>query len=72
VPAFAQGGKDACQGDSGGPLMVKNAEDDQSNRNGQLWAWMRQKDAYGAYTRLSAFQSWLQRAMDAASASSKP
>jgi len=53
--------------------MVKNAEG-RFNQIGMA-SFGRdadKKDAYGAYTRLSAFQSWLQRAMDAASASSKP
>jgi secreted trypsin-like serine protease len=56
-----EGGKDSCQGDSGGPLVAKTA-DGEFKQIGVV-SFGRQcaaKEAYGVYTRVSAFQNWLQ------------
>jgi secreted trypsin-like serine protease len=56
-----EGGKDSCQGDSGGPLVTKAA--DGKYRQIGVVSFGRQcaeKDAFGVYTRVSAFESWLQ------------
>ncbi|CAN7725021.1 trypsin-like serine protease [Bradyrhizobium sp. LjRoot220] len=69
-----EGGKDSCQGDSGGPLVTKAA--DGGYRQIGVVSFGRQcaaKEAYGVYTRVSAFEPWLQQntkialAQDAAS-----
>ncbi|WP_434762755.1 trypsin-like serine protease [Vibrio fortis] len=54
-----QGGKDSCQGDSGGPIVVKT-----NNSYEQLGivSWgvgCAQADAYGVYTNISHFESWI-------------
>jgi secreted trypsin-like serine protease len=57
-----EGGKDSCQGDSGGPLVAK-AADGEFKQIG-IVSFGRQcavKDGYGVYTRVSAFQDWLQQ-----------
>ncbi len=57
-----EGGKDSCQGDSGGPLVAKTA-DGEFKQIGVV-SFGRQcaaKEAYGVYTRVSAFQDWLQQ-----------
>jgi secreted trypsin-like serine protease len=56
---YAQGSKDSCQGDSGGPIVVKT-----NNSYEQLGivSWgvgCAQADAYGVYTNISNFESWL-------------
>ena len=57
-----EGGKDSCQGDSGGPL-VANAGGDEFKQIGivSFGRGCAEKEAYGVYTRVSAFQDWLQR-----------
>jgi secreted trypsin-like serine protease len=57
-----EGGKDSCQGDSGGPLVAKAA--DGSFRQIGVVSFGREcaaKEAYGVYTKVSAFESWLQQ-----------
>jgi secreted trypsin-like serine protease len=57
-----EGGKDSCQGDSGGPLVTKAA--DGGFRQIGVVSFGRQcaaKEAYGVYTRVSAFETWLQQ-----------
>lgn len=58
---FASGGTDSCQGDSGGPLLVPNRD-----RTGYLQAGITsfgdgcaRPDAYGVYTRVGMFKSWI-------------
>jgi hypothetical protein len=49
--------KDACTGDSGGPLVVAVSG---SYKLAGLVSWGSSKcDTYGAYTRLSLFESWI-------------
>jgi hypothetical protein len=58
---LAEGGKDSCQGDSGGPLVTK-ALDGEYRQIGVV-SFGRQcalKDTPGVYSRVSAFQDWLQ------------
>jgi secreted trypsin-like serine protease len=61
---FPQGGTDACQGDSGSPLVVQTATD-----NGSVWQQVgivsygegcAQANRYGVYTRVSAFEHFIQ------------
>lgn len=57
-----EGGKDSCQGDSGGPLVTKAA--DGGYRQIGVVSFGRQcaaKEAYGVYTRVSAFEPWLRQ-----------
>ena len=57
-----EGGKDSCQGDSGGPLVTKAP--DGAYRQIGVVSFGRQcaaKEAYGVYTRVSAFEPWLQQ-----------
>jgi secreted trypsin-like serine protease len=68
-----EGGKDSCQGDSGGPLVAKSA--DGEFRQIGVVSFGRQcaaKEAYGVYTRVSAFQDWLQRTTQIALAQDTP
>lgn len=56
---YAKGGKDSCQGDSGGPIVVKT-----NNSYEQLGivSWgigCAQANAYGVYTNISHFDSWI-------------
>lgn len=59
---FEDGDKDSCSGDSGGPLMVLNP--DSSGQYVQVGVVSFGKgcgaeDAYGVYTRLSRFATWV-------------
>lgn len=59
---FEDGDKDSCSGDSGGPLMVLNP--DSSGEHVQIGVvsfgkGCGAKDAYGVYTRLSRFATWI-------------
>jgi secreted trypsin-like serine protease len=58
---LAEGGKDSCQGDSGGPLVTRAADGEYRQIGvvsfGRLCAL---KDTPGVYSRVSAFQDWLQ------------
>lgn len=57
-----EGGKDSCQGDSGGPLVAMAA--DKSYRQIGVVSFGRQcaeKEAYGVYARVSAFEAWLKQ-----------
>lgn len=59
---FEDGDKDSCSGDSGGPLMVLNP--DNSGEHVQIGVvsfgkGCGAKDAYGVYTRLSRFATWI-------------
>lgn len=62
---FKEGGKDACTGDSGGPLVVSQL-DASGNRFWQIVgivSWGKgcaKPDAYGVYTRVSHFTTWIQ------------
>lgn len=61
---FPQGGTDACTGDSGGPLVVQTSTD-----TGTVWQQVgivsygqgcAQPNRYGVYTRVSAFENFIQ------------
>jgi secreted trypsin-like serine protease len=57
-----QGGKDSCQGDSGGPLVSYDA--DGCPRQVGVVSWgegCAVKQAYGVYTRISHYASWIQQ-----------
>ena len=57
-----QGAKDSCQGDSGGPLVVNDANN--CPRQIGIVSWgegCAEKQAYGVYTRISAYAEWIQK-----------
>ena len=57
MAGFPAGGKDACIGDSGGPLVVPVAG---VYKLAGLVSWGSSNcDTYGAYTRVSLFESWI-------------
>ena len=57
MAGFPTGGKDACIGDSGGPLVVPVAG---VYKLAGLVSWGSSNcDTYGAYTRVSLFESWI-------------
>lgn len=57
MAGYRDGNKDACIGDSGGPLVVPVAGD---YKLAGLVSWgSGDCDTYGAYTRLSLFESWI-------------
>ncbi|XP_022080373.1 uncharacterized protein LOC110973682 [Acanthaster planci] len=64
-----EGGKDSCQGDSGGPMVSNPVEGSFQNRWFQTgivsWGYGCAQPEYpGVYTRVSAFQEWLQPIFD--------
>jgi secreted trypsin-like serine protease len=57
MAGYLAGNKDACSGDSGGPLVVPVQD---GYKLAGLVSWGSSKcDTYGAYTRLSLFESWI-------------
>lgn len=61
---YQAGGKDACSGDSGGPLVIREDEEDETSEWIQVGiiSWGKgcaQADAYGVYTHVARFQSWV-------------
>jgi len=57
MAGYRDGNKDACIGDSGGPLVVPVAG---GYKLAGLVSWGSSDcDTYGAYTRLSLFESWI-------------
>jgi V8-like Glu-specific endopeptidase len=59
MAGFLNGGKDACSGDSGGPLVVP--VDSQYKLAGIVSWGSSNCTTYGAYTRVSTFESWISR-----------
>jgi secreted trypsin-like serine protease len=57
MAGYRNGNKDACNGDSGGPLVVPV---DNEYKLAGLVSWGSHScDTYGAYTRVSMFESWI-------------
>ena len=57
---YPEGGRDACQGDSGGPLMVRGGPANWSLVGVVSYGHgCGRPNAYGVYTRVSAFQPWI-------------
>lgn len=56
---FAQGSKDSCQGDSGGPLMAQQGGIFQQIGIVSFGSGCALPDAYGVYTRVDRFSSWI-------------
>lgn len=57
MAGYLNGGRDACLGDSGGPLVVPVSDE---YKLAGLVSWGSSEcDTYGAYTRLSLFESWI-------------
>lgn len=56
---FALGSKDSCQGDSGGPLMVQQGGIFQQIGIVSFGSGCALPDAYGVYTRVDRFSSWI-------------
>ncbi|MBX9926258.1 MAG: trypsin-like serine protease, partial [Hyphomicrobiaceae bacterium] len=56
-----QGGKDSCQGDSGGPLVVAGPDGCPAQIGVVSWGdSCAAAKAYGVYTRVPAFATWIQ------------
>jgi len=57
MAGYRNGNKDACNGDSGGPMVVPV---DNEYKLAGLVSWGSSNcDTYGAYTRISIFESWI-------------
>jgi hypothetical protein len=57
MAGYLNGNKDACSGDSGGPLVVPV---DNGYKLAGIVSWgSRNCNTYGAYTRVSTFESWI-------------
>jgi hypothetical protein len=57
MAGYLNGNKDACNGDSGGPLVVPVSGE---NRLAGIVSWgSSQCNTYGAYTRVSDFNTWI-------------
>jgi hypothetical protein len=57
MAGYKSGGQDACNGDSGGPLVVPV---DNEYKLAGLVSWGSSNcNTYGAYTRVSIFESWI-------------
>jgi hypothetical protein len=58
MAGFLNGNKDACNGDSGGPLVVPVSSE---YRLAGIVSWGSTScDTYGAYSRVSDFETWIQ------------
>jgi hypothetical protein len=57
MAGYRSGNKDACSGDSGGPMVVPV---DNSYKLAGIVSWGSSNcNTYGAYTRISTFESWI-------------
>lgn len=66
---FAEGGKDSCQGDSGGPMFA-NVDGAHSLVGVVSWGGgCARANAYGAYTEVSHYFSWIEQHMHGVSVS---
>lgn len=58
MAGYLNGNKDACMGDSGGPLVVPVSGE---YKLAGIVSWGSTKcDTYGAYTRVSSFEKWIE------------
>jgi secreted trypsin-like serine protease len=59
---YIKGGRDSCQGDSGGPLVAFDRQGCPYQIGVVSWGkGCAQKEAYGVYTRTSAYADWLKQ-----------
>ena len=59
---FVEGGKDSCQGDSGGPLVAFDRYGCPYQVGIVSWgAGCAKPNAYGVYTRISAYAAWIRQ-----------
>jgi secreted trypsin-like serine protease len=67
-----QGGKDSCYGDSGGPLWIKSGGKDHLVGIVSWGEGCAEPRKYGVYTRVAAFEQWIDSKMKSGGGGSNP